>query len=890
MVRAERFQGALGEQQHLTVDILDAKCSVSVKLAHRVQVTFYAHLLQFAFDGLNEDRRASALPPLRVGRGGVWIPGSVPASGPPIPGASPYPGAVAPSYFDLDQHMVLLHSVLSTQLRRVGNGPNGRPWLLAPSCHSCEYLERCEGDAREEGRLTQLPGVGSSDLLWLEDYVRDHRSTLPAPVTDIEALDLLTRTPSAGGAAGYAPLSASDVACAEHRALETAMRLERVLGVAYDDYADAPRPVPRPRLDAVLRHAARRTVVPLSLKLPQLLSAEEERVKNVTEEASLHLALLSDPLAGKGAAGQTVACMSVLQLGRAKPPQVAFVCRIFTASAVSDEQVLARTAAGDWNRARCHFRSALVVTLLGQLEAATGKRLVVFIASHQERTWLLDALLEVALTEEADGLRRKGERCLRALAWMPELIQAQGAALLGRTIGARVCVLEAAAHALLVMPPPATPSLGRLLCAIRSLLHPSAAAAAAASERVTLTDTEPPGTYAEWQKGMRVAPGDSADESFKRVESLLRARCDYLGEAVQGLRTLAHKQLEPDCAPFELPPESSDFTQPQLARIAFIAQHESRQQLDKARLARAAPLSQSRTASRDGAAAVRLQLVDGPAEIPRGAGIVTVQLTFMALEGSAPLAALVDSRAAPPASAGLGGAAPAVAPEEWAALSGWWMLARNTDAGRRAARLVRSDKSFRSMCLSGTGPPDLFVVADRSAEVDLASRRIRATIKCARERLPQSPGHAQGGARAALGGGSGSASGGGLGAVEFLLLPLSVDWNTEGFVRALTLADKAALGRAEDALFWRLVNDPVRWGMQRPAAMQDGAAEAAESECTKLNLTASQRTVFLGCIQNQLQCVWGPPGCGKVRDLPPPCLLHAINAFCVTANPPPMRS
>lgn len=134
--------GAAQPAEELSVDIVDAKCSMSVKLSHRMQVAFYAHLLEREFEQLNADqpdeRRRFV-----VRRGGVLIPP------PALLHASAAADAVQPAYLDdLSQYLLLVRATLSKLRRmakRIGEvAPNGQSWLLAPTCRCCEYRSACE--------------------------------------------------------------------------------------------------------------------------------------------------------------------------------------------------------------------------------------------------------------------------------------------------------------------------------------------------------------------------------------------------------------------------------------------------------------------------------------------------------------------------------------------------------------------------------------------------------------------------------------------------------------------------------------------------------------------------------------------------------------------------
>ncbi|KAF9116301.1 Tripartite DNA replication factor [Mortierella sp. AM989] len=68
-------------------------------------------------------------------------------------------------------------------------------------------------------------------------------------------------------------------------------------------------------------------------------------------------------------------------------------------------------------------------------------------------------------------------------------------------------------------------------------------------------------------------------------------------------------------------------------------------------------------------------------------------------------------------------------------------------------------------------------------------------------------------------------------------------------------------------LFLDLMNDPNKWGQQRPDKSGDVFLESITNSQRQYDMTLSQEQAFAKVINNRLQIIWGPPGSGKTHFL-----------------------
>ncbi|KAI8599356.1 hypothetical protein EDD21DRAFT_162185 [Dissophora ornata] len=68
-------------------------------------------------------------------------------------------------------------------------------------------------------------------------------------------------------------------------------------------------------------------------------------------------------------------------------------------------------------------------------------------------------------------------------------------------------------------------------------------------------------------------------------------------------------------------------------------------------------------------------------------------------------------------------------------------------------------------------------------------------------------------------------------------------------------------------LFLELMEDPNKWGEQRPARSADVFLESITNSTRQYDMTLSQEQAFSKVINNRLQVIWGPPGSGKTHFL-----------------------
>ncbi|ORZ10042.1 P-loop containing nucleoside triphosphate hydrolase protein [Lobosporangium transversale] len=68
-------------------------------------------------------------------------------------------------------------------------------------------------------------------------------------------------------------------------------------------------------------------------------------------------------------------------------------------------------------------------------------------------------------------------------------------------------------------------------------------------------------------------------------------------------------------------------------------------------------------------------------------------------------------------------------------------------------------------------------------------------------------------------------------------------------------------------LFMELMDDPNKWGLQRPDRRGDVFIESITNGARQYDMTLSQEQAFSKVINNRLQIIWGPPGSGKTHFL-----------------------
>ncbi|KAG0365645.1 Tripartite DNA replication factor [Gamsiella multidivaricata] len=148
--------------------IIDAKSSSYIKVSHQFQVTLYAIFL----DHLIKLHGQQDLVEVDF-RGGVWIP----QHEEPTTFSLAFMRPVVEEFIFRD-----LPAILKKPLRSV-------VWHIDNSCHQCEFLPRCKGDALEEKTLSVIPLLSKRSALWIKSMFK----TSVAPQTEIEDLEDLIK-------------------------------------------------------------------------------------------------------------------------------------------------------------------------------------------------------------------------------------------------------------------------------------------------------------------------------------------------------------------------------------------------------------------------------------------------------------------------------------------------------------------------------------------------------------------------------------------------------------------------------------------------------------------------------------------------------------------------
>ena len=161
--------------------VVDGKASPRVELAHQIQVSFYALVIETVCPG-------------SCAVGGVWI-----------------AQAAAPSVFDVRSLMASLKDALVRDVAgRLTAAAHRRPfeadaeWCLRTSCAGCDFRTSCEKQAKDQGRLCSLPQLraddadelrrlsadddGDDELARLEAYARRRSAATPATTSSRRAL------------------------------------------------------------------------------------------------------------------------------------------------------------------------------------------------------------------------------------------------------------------------------------------------------------------------------------------------------------------------------------------------------------------------------------------------------------------------------------------------------------------------------------------------------------------------------------------------------------------------------------------------------------------------------------------------------------------------------
>lgn len=132
---------------HLT--IVDVKASEALKASHRVQVAFYALILELILQQAQSEIRADR------SQGGVWL----------------YE-TDQPEFFSLGPSLTILERFLESELEPLlAQELSQAFWHLTPSCEWCEFLPHCREEAVRTKHVAQVPGLTPGGGRFLRDQL-----------------------------------------------------------------------------------------------------------------------------------------------------------------------------------------------------------------------------------------------------------------------------------------------------------------------------------------------------------------------------------------------------------------------------------------------------------------------------------------------------------------------------------------------------------------------------------------------------------------------------------------------------------------------------------------------------------------------------------------------
>jgi hypothetical protein len=192
-------------------EIIDAKSSSGLKSSHNAQIGFYHICLEQLLSSVQSKKRNSPqIVPSE--QASIWLPNTDDDDDDaPTPVSTPISLLLPP-----------LRTFLFKTLPNILQLPRNQvEWHLNPSCHGCEFIDRCKESTVKSGRVGMIPNLSVSDVRFIREVmgIAADQGLTPSSgrLTDIEELDSLVKS--------------SGMDKLERTYAPTSKRFQRLLGV-----------------------------------------------------------------------------------------------------------------------------------------------------------------------------------------------------------------------------------------------------------------------------------------------------------------------------------------------------------------------------------------------------------------------------------------------------------------------------------------------------------------------------------------------------------------------------------------------------------------------------------------------------------------------------------